>query len=210
MRSNIEQSSPKILNGSLSPGDRPRSVAPIPREPRTISVSLVVVQPAPNLLKQSALALRTSSSPAPGMTKASATFSPLTKSEAFFGGSGEPAFQIWVSIHSSKGVGGEEIFFLFSCAKETVSGWKEGKWRAGREDRGKKRFEEERKSEQRNKTKSSSLSLGLFCRERRTGSEAVSGKRPNRHGDTHRVSPLSKACAYSKLDCRQVLFRPSG
>ena len=98
VRSNTEQSSPKILNGSLSPGARPRSVALIPRDFRTTSVSLVVLQPAPSVLKHNALFCRMFSSPGPGTTNASATFSPLTKSEAFFGGSGEPAFQIWIVV----------------------------------------------------------------------------------------------------------------
>jgi hypothetical protein len=88
----------------------------------------------------------------PGTTKASATFSPLIKSEAFFGGSGEPAFQIWIVAS----------FSVFVCERD--SAWKEGaesdvkgrreeKRRGGEKKRGRRERTKERKQ------KSSSLSL---------------------------------------------------
>ena len=91
VRSNSEQSSPKILKGSLSPGANPKEVkSSIPRILfRIKAVSSVVERPV-----LFALISRMPSRPELGTTKAVATCYPLMKSEAFFGGSGEPAFQI--------------------------------------------------------------------------------------------------------------------
>ena len=89
VRSNSEQSSPKILNGMLSPESSSRSVAEIPTPLRTLAVNSVVERPV-----LFALIARMASRFRLGNMKASATFSPFMKSEAFFGGSGEPAFQI--------------------------------------------------------------------------------------------------------------------
>lgn len=96
VRSNSEQSSPKTLSGTRSPGASPRLPGLMP-----IDVRIAFVSSAAELLALSALLLRKDSRPELGTTKARATFSPLMKSEAFLGGSGAPAFQI--------------CFFVFCC-----------------------------------------------------------------------------------------------